>query len=564
MKNKVENEMFDEFDFMYRHKSIVKEKEEERIKAEEEEKKAALELQRQAKEAALLSLEEKEPKPKREKKEKKKKVKKKNIKKKAEKPADAAEKQAAAVEKKEKKVHPKYGKPYKNDRPSDRKRIEAKRPEAPKKKNKKKKDKKERPKRERLFSAERSANLKAGATRFMVYMLIAFAAAATVFAASLGVIVFAVSFRRGADHKNISYQVGLVSDTVRVPYNDLIRNGVLYVCGNDIVNLCGFTVTGTGDEIKYISPDDGNDTVLFYKSSNRAIVNNNEIRLQSETYEKDGKLYIPASFFTSYSTGLVFEYTPETEDSRASLKVYKNILNEYDHKITGTVAVYEPVTFRLKEFTTLDRLDESALADEIEDATYKIDVTPYYDAINPENIYGYISVINADHRATATMRYDDLTPVVIQAESVEEPILLRGIAARALEAMFAEVRGVEGFERFNVYSGYHTFENSEEKNASLDESLLGLSVDAYFNPKDATYANTNTYKWFANNAYKYGFIIRYPRDKTDETGVGFRPWTLRYVGRYAATKMREENLCLEEFIAKYNLERVLEIKQSDR
>ena len=101
-----------------------------------------------------------------------------------------------------------------------------------------------------------------------------------------------------------------------------------------------------------------------------------------------------------------------------------------------------------------------------------------------------------------------------------------------------------------------------EKDQSVDESLLGLSVDAYFSPKDATYANTNTYKWFANNAYKYGFIIRYPKDKTDETGVGFRPWTLRYVGRYAATKMRDENLCLEEFIEKYNLERVLEIKKT--
>ena len=566
MENKTEKEMFDEFDFMYRHKSIVKDAEEKRIKAEEEEKKAALELEKQAKEAALLSLQENEPKPKRQKQEKKKKKAKSKKptekKKKAAKPKpENVKKDAEQTENKEKKVHPKYGKPYKNDRPSDRKRIEAKKPKKPS--DKKKKEKKEKPVKEKHITAERSANIKAGATRFMVYLLISFGIAAFIFGVSMGITAFAVSYRRGADHKNISYQVGLVSDTVRVPYNDLIRNGVIYVCGNDIVNLCGFTVTGTEDEIKYISPDDGNDTVLFYKGTNRAVVNNNEIRLQAETYEKDKKLYIPVSFFTSYSTGLVFEYIPETEDSRASIKVYKNILNEYDHKISGNVAVYEPVTFRLKEFTTLEHLDESALADEIEDATYKIDVTPYYDAINPENIYGYVSVINSEHRAAATMRYDDLTQVCIQAESVSEPIMLRKIAARALEAMFAEVRGVEGFERFNVYSGYHTYENSAEKDPSLDESLLGLSVEAYFNPKDATYANTNTYKWFLNNAYKYGFIIRYPKDKTEETGVGFRPWVLRYVGRYAATKMHDEDLCLEEFIEKYNLERMLEVKRSD-
>ncbi len=548
MKNKVEEQMFDEFDFMYHHRKLLNEKEEQRIKAEEEAK-AASEAERKAEEAALLAKEE----------ENKKEKKKKEKKKKPDKKAKQIKKQKK--EKKEpQKIHPKYGKPYKNDDPEQRKKpsfAERRKIE----REYKEEHKKVKREREKRFGAETSAGIKAAVTRFLLYALIAAGAAAVIFGVSFGAMRLLLGYRKKADHKSISYQVGLVSDTTRVAYDTLIRNGTVYVCGNDIVTLCGFTVTGTEEQIKYISPDSGNDTVTFYKDSSRATVNRNDVKLEADTYEKDGKLYIPVSFFTSYATGIVCEYTPETEDERASLKVYKKILNEYNHKVTGAAAIYEPVAFRIKESVVLDRIDEAVMANEIEEAIYKIDVTPYNDAINPAKIYGYISVVNSTHRAEETRVYDDLTQTVIQAPSVEEPVMLRAIAAKALEAMMKEVRDVEDKTRFNIYSGYHTYENSVESDPALDESLLGLSVELYYEPK-SDFGDTATFKWFENNAYKYGFIIRYPKDKTSETGVGFKPWVLRYVGRYVATRMRDENLCLEEFIEKYDLERVLEIKKN--
>ena len=532
MKNKVEQQMYDEFDFMYHHKKLLEEKEEQRTKAEQEEK-AAAELSKKAMEAAVLS--EKEDK----KDQKKAKAKK-------EKP------------KKEKKIHPKYAKPYKNDTKEQRKKPSfEKRKKIERQYKEEHKKVKEVREKEKRFAAEVSAGIKANITRFLIYMLISAGIATVILCCSFGVIRLIFGYKKNISHKNIAYQVGLVSDTVRVPYDTLIRDGVVYVCGNDIVTLCGFTVTGNGEEIKYISPDSGNDTVTFYNDSARATVNKNEIRLQAKTYEINGKLYIPMSFFTSYSTGLVCEYTPETDDERASIKVYKKMLNEYDHKITGTAASYEPVTFRIKEAVTLEKIDENVLADDIEDVTYKIDITPYFDAINPSNIYGYISVVNNEHRVKETRVYDDLT--VIDADYVKEPISLRATAARALEAMMKEIRDVEDKTRFRIYSGYHTFEESVESDPELDESQLGLSVEAYYEPKNE-FGETATYRWFVNNAYKYGFIIRYPKDKTSITNVGYRPWVLRYVGRYAATKMRDEKLCLEEFIEKYDLERSLEIK----
>lgn len=540
------NGIFDEFDFMYRHKQILKEKEEQRLKREREEKEAAEAAAKAA--AASLTPDKKEP-------EIKKPVKKKK------KPAEKRPVQKKTAEKKEeKKVHPKYGKPYKNDKDENRKRVssEKRRKIDLRFKKEKKQVDEEREKRTR---AERRARLRTVMTRAIVYLLISAAVAAALFGISFGAFRFLIGYRKKTPHLNISYQVGLASDMQRVPYETLIRNGSVYVCGNDIVNLCGFTVTGSEDEIKYISPDDGNDTALFYVGTNRAVINKNDVRLDSPTFSEDGKLYIPMSFFSSYATGLVCEYTPENGKNRAVVKVYKNITNEYDHKISGSAAIYEPVTFRLKAPVVMAQIDESALADEIGEATYKVDVSQYQDAINPEKLYGYISVINATHRASGTLEYDDLVRTCIQAESVEEPIMMRRIAARALEAMFLEIRGVEDLTKFNVYSGYNTFESSKAKDPSLDESLLGLSVEVSFGSDDDGFEDSRTYKWFLNNSYKYGFIIRYPKGKSDYTGVGFRPRILRYVGRYVATKMHDEGLCLEEFIEKYNLERVLLIQK---
>ena len=56
------------------------------------------------------------------------------------------------------------------------------------------------------------------------------------------------------------------------------------------------------------------------------------------------------------------------------------------------------------------------------------------------------------------------------------------------------------------------------------------------------------YTWLANNAYKYGFIKRYPDDKTEITGVNNEPWHYRYVGVDSAIEIQEKGLCLEEYI----------------
>lgn len=82
------------------------------------------------------------------------------------------------------------------------------------------------------------------------------------------------------------------------------------------------------------------------------------------------------------------------------------------------------------------------------------------------------------------------------------------------------------------------------------EHQVGLAVD--FNSVEDSFRNTNEYEWLSANCYKYGFILRYTAENQDKTGIIPEPWHYRYVGVEAATKIHEENICLEEFIEKYN------------
>ncbi len=58
------------------------------------------------------------------------------------------------------------------------------------------------------------------------------------------------------------------------------------------------------------------------------------------------------------------------------------------------------------------------------------------------------------------------------------------------------------------------------------------------------------YNWLAENAYKYGFILRYPSDKAEITGIDYEPWHYRYVGKDAAKEIYESKECLEEYLNK--------------
>ncbi len=115
------------------------------------------------------------------------------------------------------------------------------------------------------------------------------------------------------------------------------------------------------------------------------------------------------------------------------------------------------------------------------------------------------------------------------------------------------------YERMNELAaqGYST-EDAYAKAATsvaipgTSEHQIGLAldiVDQSHQALDASQENTPVQQWLMQNSWKYGFILRYPSDKSELTGIIYEPWHYRYVGKKAAKEIFERGICLEEYLA---------------
>ncbi|MCI8405331.1 MAG: M15 family metallopeptidase [Clostridia bacterium] len=79
------------------------------------------------------------------------------------------------------------------------------------------------------------------------------------------------------------------------------------------------------------------------------------------------------------------------------------------------------------------------------------------------------------------------------------------------------------------------------------EHQTGLAVDIT-SINSATQNPSLVWEWLSKNSYKYGFILRYPENKTKITRINFEPWHFRYVGKAAAAEIFNRGICLEEYL----------------
>ena len=85
------------------------------------------------------------------------------------------------------------------------------------------------------------------------------------------------------------------------------------------------------------------------------------------------------------------------------------------------------------------------------------------------------------------------------------------------------------------------------------EHQTGLALDivaASYQVLDEKQEDTAEQQWLMENSWKYGFILRYPSEKSDITGIGYEPWHYRYVGKAAAAEIHRAGVCLEEYLGK--------------
>lgn len=98
----------------------------------------------------------------------------------------------------------------------------------------------------------------------------------------------------------------------------------------------------------------------------------------------------------------------------------------------------------------------------------------------------------------------------------------------------------DGKEMADTYSG----------RPGHSEHQTGLAVDVYNKEQDYTnFEKTKEYEWMQQHAHEYGFILRFPKEKENETGYQFESWHYRYVGKEIAEYIHENNITLEEYYA---------------
>jgi len=199
----------------------------------------------------------------------------------------------------------------------------------------------------------------------------------------------------------------------------------------------------------------------------------------------------------------------------------------------------------------------------IGDSTLKI---PSYDMFKPGNLWlivskkqplegeaGYklidIPVPHGDEGAPmkiAVDMSDELQQLVNAAEADEEPLMISS-AYRSL----AEQQAI--YDEFVEENGV-AIANQYVSPVGASEHHTGLSVDfssesdECAEDSDSCSLSQSGAAWLADNAYKYGFIQRYPQGKQAITGVAFEPWHFRFVGKPMALAMNDTGLTFDEVV----------------
>lgn len=109
--------------------------------------------------------------------------------------------------------------------------------------------------------------------------------------------------------------------------------------------------------------------------------------------------------------------------------------------------------------------------------------------------------------------------------------------------------------QYNNQKKYNSLKELDQKyfkpGHSEHQTGLALDINSQEHSTEQSFKTSEEYKWIKNNAHKYGFIIRYPEDKSYLTGYNKDSWHLRYIGTEAATQIYNEGITFEEYYAYY-------------
>lgn len=242
-------------------------------------------------------------------------------------------------------------------------------------------------------------------------------------------------------------------------------------------------------------------------------------------------------------------------------------------KDTTEVDSHEATDITGSDFTYISPAPETSATPTVTDVPEPVideEVTSFIPSdemdLNPSSITVYV---NKEYALPKDYKPDDLVIPNIHFNilTYDERTMLRSAAAKAIEKLFAaaekddcHLAGVSGYRsyarQFKIFTNNiatqgkaHTLQYSAVPGTS--EHQTGLSMDVSTKSLDyklsEEFADSAEGKWLADNAYKYGFVIRYPKDKAKITGYAYEPWHIRYVGRGLSYYLYNNNLTLDEY-----------------
>lgn len=353
-----------------------------------------------------------------------------------------------------------------------------------------------------------------------------------------------------------------------VAYNDTVRNGVVYINAFDLAEYCELTVSGSYERLRlYASEGEYAD---FVPGSSVASLCGVDTLMPGPAFYDNDVLWLPCEFVNSNFNNVSIVIDTE----RNKLSVWR----DEDTGSTTTSPLYKPITFIRSSASGTVPTQKEDIDVMISSYTFKTDISAYKKYLDPRDS-AYL--ILANKTVTLGADYAPGTLVVLDKNltiygGVKQ---LEQTAAAALTAMMQEMRAA-GYDDIYVTSAYRdyayqsalfsTYINREmAADPGLDyesarrrvleysaepgtsEHQTGLCVDliaAGMTDLDESFAAQPVYSWLCDNAYKFGFILRYPQDKVDVTGYSYEPWHYRFVGQQAAAEMRLSGQCLEEYL----------------
>lgn len=345
--------------------------------------------------------------------------------------------------------------------------------------------------------------------------------------------------------KTFTYRID--DEKNRVAYSDAVRGNLVFINMRFLRDALSLTESSSDNaSVKYTSRATKS-SVVFSNGSNIAIVNGMSVRMPAQAKVNADECSIPLDTVSYIFTGITISKTA------SSVRIER----------TGSVDILA------KSTDTLSMVIE-----------FSTDLSEYEQYMNPQGTERdkYLKLVNKENGVGEDYVPDNLvniSPGIFEGNASTSG-QMDACAEKALYAMVTELRKATGNGYMCVLSGYRDYayqRNVFDRNMNgmtLEESKTTITDTAYpgysehqtglcadlwdtrYSPTVNPFTDEATATWLKNNAWKFGFILRFPSGKEQVTGYSYESWHFRFVGRYHAQKISAAGITLEEYLDTIN------------